>query len=94
MSTVVAETEFSARATTSGSMIFAVPPNASTGGHSHPSRELWIVRAGTGHVLIDGIRYDLVPSEVPLVITPDAHHRVFADAEELVILSFWWKDQK
>jgi len=95
MSTVIAETEFTVRKTTTGSMIFAVPPAGSTGGHSHPSREIWIVRAGTGHVLIDGARHELAPSETPLIIEPDSHHRVFADPEaELVILSLWWRDQQ
>lgn len=92
MSTVVVETEFSARGTTSGSMLFAVEPGQSTGGHSHPSEEIWIVRSGKGRVELDGVSRELEASDAPLVVPAGVYHRVFASgSEDLVILSLWWR---
>jgi quercetin dioxygenase-like cupin family protein len=91
-SIVLVETETVVPGTNAGMMIFAVSPGASTAGHAHESDELWIVRSGEGYVEIEGHRTRLTASDAPLSIPARVFHRVFAAAQDdLVVLSLWWK---
>ena len=69
---------------------FTVPPGGTSSPDQHAVREIWVVQAGSGTLVVDGERSSVTPGSVA-GFPSQSVHEVFADrGEELVIFSFWW----
>lgn len=80
--------------TTYGIMTFSVQPFKATEPHSHQSEETWIVRKGKGYALI-GSQNVTLNIGAQVTVPSNQVHVIKNDNDiPLVVLSFWWRENK
>ncbi|MBN8942433.1 MAG: cupin domain-containing protein [Rhizobiales bacterium] len=70
--------------------IITVPPGISTPVDQHDVRECWVVIAGQGELMTDGVASPLEPGAVTYFASRCSHQVRNTGGDELKLFSAWW----
>jgi quercetin dioxygenase-like cupin family protein len=75
-----------------GAMVFTVKAGGTTEPHSHASEETWWIRSGNAVAKFGGQDHELRPG-TRISVPPNLPHTIVnGAAEDLTVVSFWWRE--